>query len=121
MSGLTGRPRTVSHELDDREHRHRAEIALAGGYRGPLWWLNIFAGAACGGLLLSRWLPQGLDRSFGTPGQPALFLAAFFVFLNLHHYLIDASIWRSRGGVVKAMVRPATTAPSVREAAVPVA
>jgi hypothetical protein len=27
------------------------------------------------------------------------------VFLNLHHYLIDATIWRSRGDLVRAMVR----------------
>ena len=83
---------------------HRAEVALAGGAVSPGWWLNIFAGAACGGLLLSRWIPQTLDRAMAAPGQPALFLSAFFVFLNLHHYLIDASIWRSRGPVITAMV-----------------
>jgi hypothetical protein len=89
---------------------HRAEVSLAGGYLGPAWWLNIFAGAACGGLLLSRWVPQSLDRTLTSPGHPSLFLAAFFVFLNLHHYLIDATIWRSRGSIVKAMVaRPAQT------------
>ncbi len=65
------------------------------------WWLNLLAGA---GLLLSRWIPQALDGAIASPGRPALFLSAFFVFLNLHHYLIDASIWRSRGPVISAMV-----------------
>jgi hypothetical protein len=86
---------------------HRAEIALARpGARGPVWWLNIFAGAACGGLLLSRWLPAGLDRVLVGAGHPLLFGAAFFVFLNLHHYLIDATIWRSSGELVQAMRGP---------------
>ena len=44
------------------------------------------------------------------------------MFLNLHHYLIDASIWRSKGELIKAMGRkPAAPAPSpVPAAAVPV-
>jgi hypothetical protein len=87
---------------------HRAEVAVAAdrpGRHGVLWWLNIFAGAACGGLLLSRWAPQFLDAHIGAARGPLLFTAAFFVFLNLHHYLIDASIWRSKGELVKAMVR----------------
>ena len=93
---------------------HRAEVAVASlrpGPHGVAWWLNIFAGAACGGLLLSRWLPQLLDAHVGH-GGPLLFAAAFFVFLNVHHYLIDASIWRSKGELVRAMVprAKATTA-----------
>lgn len=69
------------------------------------WWLNIFVGATCGGLLLSRWAPQFLD-SWLASGRGTLFAAAFFVFLNLHHYLIDASIWRSKGDLIKALGRP---------------
>jgi hypothetical protein len=87
---------------------HRAELAVAPpGRHGIAWWLNIFAGAACGGLLASRWLPEWLDAHVGPDGRGGtlLFGAAFFVFLNLHHYLIDATIWRSKGDLVKAMVR----------------
>jgi hypothetical protein len=88
---------------------HRAEMAVADESEiGPLWWLNIFAGAACGGLLLSRWAPQLLDARFAAHDGPRLFAAAFFVFLNVHHYLIDASIWRSKGELVKAVVRGRT-------------
>lgn len=85
---------------------HRAEVAIADEASvSVVWWLNIFAGAACGGLLLSRWAPQLLDGQFAGHGGPRLFAAAFFVFLNLHHYLIDATIWRSKGELVKAVVR----------------
>jgi hypothetical protein len=95
---------------------HRAELAIAverPGAHGPVWWLNIFAGAACGGLLLSRWVPRFLDTQIGNGNGPLLFSAAFFVFLNMHHYLIDASIWRSKGELVRALVRkPAASVPS---------
>jgi hypothetical protein len=87
---------------------HRAELALvhdAPGRHGALWWLNIFAGAACGGLLVSRWLPRMLDQHTAAAGSPLLFTAMFFVFLNMHHYLIDASIWRSNGELVRALGR----------------
>jgi hypothetical protein len=85
---------------------HRAEVAIADEAQvGLAWWLNIFAGAACGGLLLSRWAPELLDAQFAAHSGPRLFAAAFFVFLNLHHYVIDATIWRSKGQLVKAVVR----------------
>jgi hypothetical protein len=99
---------------------HRAEVATADEAEiGPLWWLNIFAGAACGGLLLSRWAPQLLDAQFAAQDGPRLFAAAFFVFLNLHHYLIDASIWRSKGDLVKAVVRGRAPRPATAPAAEP--
>lgn len=94
---------------------HRAEVAVAEQRPGPhgvVWWLNIFAGAACGGMLVSRWLPQLLDAHL-RHGGPLLFAAAFFVFLNVHHYLIDASIWRSKGELVRAMVPRATATRAV--------
>ena len=86
---------------------HRAEVAISPTTRHSVtWWLNIFAGAAAGGLLVSRWLPQWLDTHVAAgSGGPALFAACFFVFLNLHHYAIDATIWRSKGELVKALVR----------------
>lgn len=89
---------------------HRAEIAMAGSRgegHGAIWWLNIFAGATCGGFLISRWLPDLLDTRIAT-GGPLLFTAAFFVFLNMHHYLVDAAIWRSGGEIVKSMAKSPT-------------
>lgn len=94
---------------------HRAELAVTPTTRHSLaWWLNIFAGCAAGGLLVSRWVPQWLDEHVQAPGGGSLlFAACVFVFLNLHHYLIDATIWRSTGELVKAMVRkPAPTTPA---------
>jgi hypothetical protein len=84
----------------------RAEGARAPWSRsgnGLLRWLEIFGGAACGGLLLTTWLPQLLNRVVAVDGSPLLFTAVFFVFLNLHHYLIDAVIWRSNGQIVRSM------------------
>jgi hypothetical protein len=87
---------------------HRAEVAVArvhGERVSATWWLNIALAATCGGLLLSRWIPNLLDRWTGTPNQPLLFAALFFVGLNLHHYVIDATIWRSSGELVRAVAR----------------
>jgi hypothetical protein len=100
---------------------HRAEVAVAAdrpGEHGMTWWLNIFVGAGCGGLLLSRWAPQFIDSHIQHGRGPLLFSAAFFVFLNMHHYVIDAAIWRSNGDLVKAMGRK-TTAAVVRNAGEP--
>ena len=71
--------------------------------RTALRWAELFGGAACGGLLISTWMPGFLNRRFGVDGAPLLYTAVFFVFLNLHHYLIDAVIWRSNGSVVRSM------------------
>lgn len=70
-----------------------------------LRWVEVFGGAACGGLIISVWLPQRLNAAFPVAGAPLLFTAVCFVFLNLHHYLIDAVIWRSNGDLVRAMNR----------------
>ena len=87
---------------------HRAEVALGLApltRRSALRWAEIFGGAACGGLIICLWLPQRLDTTGTVAGEPLLFTAVCFVFLNLHHYLIDAVIWRSTGDLVKAMNR----------------
>lgn len=86
---------------------HRAETARPSSrlaQQGVLGWLEIFAGAACGGLILTSWAPQWLNRVVPVEEAPLLFTAVFFVFLNLHHYLIDAVIWRSKGDIVRSMV-----------------
>jgi hypothetical protein len=58
----------------------------------------------CGGLLLSTWMPGLLNNALLSSDRPLLFSAVFFVFLNLHHYVVDAVIWRSRGELVRTMV-----------------
>lgn len=93
---------------------HRAEIGLArtnGQSVTASWWLNIFMGVTAGGLLASRWLPGLIDRQL-DPAAPLLAAACFFVFLNLHHYLLDATIWKSGGSLVRAVVSRPSTADS---------
>lgn len=84
---------------------HRAELGLALGRRSGTsfaWWLNIALAVTSGGLLATRWLPGWLDHRI-DPAAPLLASAMFFTFLNLHHYVIDATVWRSNGTLIKAL------------------
>ena len=95
------------HALQYLPCAHRAEVAMAAPGASDVnatRWLELFGGAACGGLLLTTWAPGMMNRLLIGDGKPLLFSAAFFVFLNLHHYLIDAVIWRTRGELVRAMM-----------------
>jgi len=65
---------------------------------------QILAAAGCMGLLATSFLPGVLDSFAGVPGQPGLWLLAIFVFLNLHHYLIDATVWKGRGELVQTVL-----------------
>lgn len=97
----------VFHAMQYLTCAHRAEIAVARAQHSEVnltRWLEVFAGAACGGLLLTTWGPQALNRAFASGGGPLVFSATLFVFLNLHHYMVDAVIWRSKGDLVRAMV-----------------
>jgi hypothetical protein len=99
----------------------RAETSLGLGRLTPrtaLRWLELFGGAACGGLLATAWAPQLLNRVMNIDDAPLLFSAVFFVFLNLHHYLIDAVIWRSTGDLVRSMSSPSPNAPAATTARV---
>ena len=86
----------------------RAEVVTSVGNYGRVTasrWLEVVGGAACGGLLLTTWAPGTLQNLMvGATRNPLLFSAAFFVFLNLHHYLVDGVIWRTRGDLIRAMV-----------------
>lgn len=87
---------------------HRAELDRAVERREgqlPTLWLSLFGGAAAGGLLASTWLPSMLDGAIATPALPGLFGSLLFVGLNLHHYAIDATIWRSTGEHVRRISR----------------
>ncbi len=97
----------VFHAMQYLTCAHRAEIAIARTQHSEVnltRWLEVFAGAACGGLILTTWGPQVLNRAFLGGGRPLVFSATLFVFLNLHHYMVDAVIWRSNGDLVRAMV-----------------
>ena len=99
-----------------RVETSRVETAGATSLLTPTRWFEMLGGAACGGFLLSNWLPSVLGRVFDRPALPLMFAALFFVFLNLHHYIIDAVVWRSSGDVVRSIARPAVVVPALAAA-----
>lgn len=79
---------------------HRAEVDLAVERSEPnvaYRWLCVMGGAAAGGLLLTRYLAYFGDREVVVAGLPGMAGALLFVYFNLHHYAVDAAIWRSGG------------------------
>ena len=74
--------------------------------------LQIFVAAACAGLFLTRYASPLLQRFVPIDVEPATWLLAMFVFLNLHHYLIDATVWRSNGELVGAVSGRRTPQPT---------
>lgn len=83
---------------------HRTEIEWArekGETSVAALWLSLIGGAAAGGLLAATWLPSILDRSISTPALPGLAGSLIFIALNLHHYAMDAAIWRRDGPHLK--------------------
>lgn len=71
-------------------------------------WIYKIGGFALGsfvlGALFFDFIPKTLDmQDFGLRGElgHSPFLAAFLLFINIHHYFIDNVIWRSDNEVVK--------------------
>ncbi|MCP1624849.1 hypothetical protein [Pseudomonas nitroreducens] len=65
------------------------------------WWGFAFCAAAIYFYLLPNWL----DSARG-PGEisPALFMVAFLLFVNIHHYFLDSVIWRGANAEVRKYV-----------------
>ena len=98
----------ATHSLQYMTCVHRAEITWArerGEDRLVLYWLSVVGGAAAGGLLFSSWMPRVVDDMITDPALPALAATLTFVALNVHHYAIDAAIWRSRGEHIRRIVQ----------------
>lgn len=109
----------ATHSLQYLACVHRAEVEW-GRERGERnlvhWWLCVIGGATAGGLLVASWLPNLLGRATAGLALPGLAATLLFVALNLHHYAIDASVWRSRGDHIRRIVAGASspvTAPAV--------
>jgi len=71
----------------------------------------VTAGALALGFLLFHGLPGALDELFsrGRPDSalgPTPYLAGFVAFVNLHHYFMDAVIWRREVSESRALFRP---------------
>lgn len=92
-------------------HRTEAELGAQLGERPVVWWVSVFGGALAAGLLLTSWVPRWLGGDVATVG--GLLTAGLFVLLNLHHYAIDAVIWRSTSPHVVRIVRADTAARAV--------
>jgi hypothetical protein len=73
------------------------------GWRGIRSSVYVLLVAAAVGTLLTRVLPQLLDQHLVADEAPAMFAGLAFVFLNLHHYVTDAVIWRSKGELVQSL------------------
>jgi hypothetical protein len=97
---------------------HRAERAsheaVTGSVNGRTWWPQHVLSAAAIGVLVLTWIPQALDRILGlnTAALPGVMVAAAFVVLNTHHYLIDAVVWRSDGHHVRSILNTTSTTPN---------
>ncbi|MEM1335358.1 MAG: hypothetical protein AAGG08_18065 [Actinomycetota bacterium] len=89
----------AAHALQYLAFAHRAEVEWARHESHPqpvLRWCGVFGGALAAGMMATYWLPMWLGYADGR--QLGVTLAALvFVVLNLHHYAVDAVIWRSRG------------------------
>lgn len=104
----------AAHALQYLACAHRVEVVWGAERREPrtMWWCSVFGGALATGMLLTYWLPMWLGYAGGA--QLGVTMAAMlFVVFNLHHYAIDAVLWRSRDGHVRRITRgPSTTTPA---------
>ncbi len=81
-------------------------------------WLNrfggFFANAAVLGALTFEFIPKALDgRGWLSPELgPTPFMAAFLLFINIHHYFIDNVIWRSDNPTVREHLFHPVTSPA---------
>ncbi len=63
----------------------------------------VLGACAAAGLLLVNSLPNLLGRHLAGGSTARLIPTLFFVVLNLSHYVIDATIWRSDGALLQSM------------------
>ena len=108
---------TAAHGLQYLACVFRAERTWAGSrsQEAPnLWLLCIFAAAATGGLFATNWLAPLLSSATAGARSTSLFAAGLFAFLNLHHYAMDAVMWRSDGAHVLRMLRRQAPVPAVK-------
>jgi len=89
---------------------HRAEVAWGEARAEPsplVWWASVFGGALAAGMLLSYWMPMWLGDATAATSAGSVVAVLLFAWFNLHHYAVDAAIWRSRDGHVQRIVRSA--------------
>ena len=96
------------HALQYLACAHRAEVSWgierAGGHQS-WWWGSVFGGAMATGMLLVYWLPRLVTDATESTAIAALPAALLFGFFNLHHYAVDASIWRFGGEQIRRITK----------------
>ena len=94
---------------------HRAEVAWAterAESSTVVWWASAFGGALATGMMLSYWAPMWLGWATAGTSIGLIPAAMLFVIFNLHHYAVDAVIWRSRDGHLRRILSgPAPSGP----------
>jgi hypothetical protein len=96
----------AAHALQYLPCVHRAEMSQArrnGETKLATRWFAVFGTAAAVGLLLAHWLPDVFERAASGISMPHVATALTFSVLNLHHYAMDAVIWRSGEAPVRAI------------------
>lgn len=69
------------------------------------WWGTAFLLAALGFEIV----PKFLDNAVGAPTgleMPHFYLVGFILLINIHHYFIDAVLWRREFGLVRPYLKP---------------
>ena len=86
---------------------HRAEVVwgIERGATSTTWWASAFGGAFATGMLLVYWLPDVLTSGTEATAIGTAPAALLFVLFNLHHYAVDATIWRYGGEHIRRIVK----------------
>lgn len=86
---------------------HRAEVVwgIERGAKPTSWWASAFGGAFATGMLLVYWLPDFLTSGTESTAIGTAPAALLFVLFNLHHYAVDATIWRFGGEHIRRIVK----------------
>ena len=99
---------------------HRAEVVwgIERDAKPTTWWASAFGGAFATGMLLVYWLPNVLTSGTESTAIGTTPAAMLFVLFNLHHYAVDATIWRYGGEHIRRIVKgPVVAEEDAREPA----
>lgn len=122
--------RYVIPALHSVQYLYMVSLLKAGEARereGPPWFetsastriVGSFCAAVALGVVLFHAGPTLLDDSFANrhaPLGPTPYFAALFAFVNLHHYLMDAVLWRRDNPLTRYLLQPPASSRTVEPA-----
>lgn len=98
---------TFVHSFKKNQVTHKS-LQLSAKEKREVWmkrFVGFFISSTVLGAIFFEFLPKGLDSSLqfhsATIGNTP-FIAAFLLFINIHHYFIDNVMWRSDNEEIKA-------------------